>query len=372
MVRPGGEAADNRAAHLIMTALPYAMMGIVAVLSLLSGPEFGFFSLLALGPAFASLVGTVRRTVVIGGIALVLSLLLAAHDNLVGSRQSYQSLLVIAGVTAASLVATVGRQRRERELANVRSVAEVAQRVLLRPLPRRVGHLRVGLSYSSAAADARIGGDLYEVAAGPKGVRVILGDVQGKGLEAVETAAIVLTAFREAAHDEPDLLGVSTRLEKALNRRLEGEDFVTAVLLEATPDGTMTLLNYGHPAPLILHPGGQVSFAEPDETAPPLGMGALDVEGPLPYRIRFRPGDQMLLYTDGVIEARDPEGGFYPLAERAFLLKDDNPEAALEALRLDLVAHVAGPLHDDAAMLLLRPSGRDLKSWGRAAAPLMG
>lgn len=372
MAGPGAGAAGNRAAHLIMTALPYVMMAIVTVVDLASGPEFGFLSLLALGPAFASVVGSVRRTVLIGVIGLVLSLLLAVYDNLIGSRQSYQSLLVIAGVTAASLFATIGRQRRERELANVRSVAEVAQRVLLRPVPRRVGHLRVAVSYTSAAADARIGGDLYEVVSGPKGVRVIVGDVQGKGLEAVETAALVLAAFREAAHDEPDLLGVSTRLEKALNRRLEGEDFVTAVLLEASAEGTMTLLNYGHPAPLILHSDGSVRFAEPKETAPPLGMGVLDVEGPLPHRVLFRPGDQMLLYTDGVIEARDPEGRFYPLADRAFLLKEDNPEAALEALRVDLVAHVDAPLHDDAALLLLRVYGRDLKSWGRTAAPLMG
>ncbi|MFE3453013.1 PP2C family protein-serine/threonine phosphatase [Nonomuraea sp. NPDC059194] len=373
MAGPGEGAASNRTAHLIMAALPYVMIAMVTAVELMPGTELGFLSLLALGPAFASLVGTVRRTAVIGAIALMLSLVLGAYDDLIGTRQSFQSLLVITGVTAASLVATVGRQRRERELANVRSVAEVAQRVLMRPVPRRAGHLRIAVSYTSAAADAHIGGDLYDVVTGSAGVRVIVGDVQGKGLEAVDTAALVLSVFREAAHDEPDLLGVSSRLEKALNRRLEGEDFVTAVLLEATGVGAMTLLNYGHPAPLILHADGRVSFAEPEETAPPLGMGTLDVEGPVPHRIRFRPGDQMLLYTDGVIEARDPEGRFYPLAERAFLLKNDNPEAALEALRLDLVAHVAAPLHDDAAMLLLRQSGgRDLMRLGRTAAPLLG
>lgn len=68
-------------------------------------------------------------------------------------------------------------------------MAEVAQRVLLRPVPRRAGHLRAAVSYTSAMAEARIGGDLYEVVTGPSGVRVIVGDVQGKGLEAVETSA---------------------------------------------------------------------------------------------------------------------------------------------------------------------------------------
>ncbi|WP_245647250.1 PP2C family protein-serine/threonine phosphatase [Microtetraspora niveoalba] len=341
-------------AQPLMATLPFLMMGIIATADIVAGSQYVFLSLLAIGPAFASLVGGVRRTVLIGLVALVLSLLLAAYNDLLRAPESDLSVISICGVTAASILATIGRQRRERELANVRSVAEVAQRVLLRPVPRRAGHLRAAVSYTSATAEARIGGDLYEIVTGPSGVRVIVGDVQGKGLEAVETAALVLGAFREAAHDEPDLQGVSARVEKALNRRLTGEDFVTAILAEAHPDGTMTLLNYGHPAPLIVRADGEVAYAEPDVCAPPLGLAILAVDGPAPIEIPFGAGDQILLYTDGVIEARDRAGGFYPLGERAHLLKDDDPEAALEALRLDLVAHVDAPLHDDAAMLLLR------------------
>ncbi|MEV7965941.1 PP2C family protein-serine/threonine phosphatase [Sphaerisporangium sp. NPDC088356] len=337
-----------------MASLPFASLGIVAAVDVMTGPDLGYLSLLAVGPAFASLAGGVRRTVMIGVVALILSLLLAVYDDILGDRQSNMSLISIVGVTAASILATVGRQRRERELASVRSVAEVAQRVLLRPVPRRAGHLRAAVSYTSANAEARIGGDLYEVVTGPTGVRAIVGDVQGKGLEAVETAALVLGAFREAAHDEPDLRAVSGRLEKALNRRLSGEEFVTAILVDADPGGKLTLLNYGHPPPLILHADGKITLAEPAETAPPLGLAVLEVEGPNPHQVAFGPGDQILLYTDGVIEARDRAGRFYPLTDRVFLLKDDDPEAALEALRLDLVAHVDAPLHDDAAMLLLR------------------
>lgn len=338
----------------LMAALPYVAMAVVVAVDLLVvGPTHGLLSLLALGPAFASLMGGVRRALLIGLGAEVLSLLTAVYNDLLGTRESYQSLLVIAGVTAASMLAAVGRQSRERELADVRSVAEVAQRVLLRPVPRRAGHLRVAVSYTSATAEACIGGDLYEVVTGPHGVRVIVGDVQGKGLEAVETAALVLGAFREAAPDEPDLHGVGARLEKALDRRLAGEDFVTAVLGEATPDGRLTLLDYGHPPPLLLRANGDVVFAEPEVHAPPLGLSALEVEGPHPYEVAFEPGDQVLLYTDGVIEARDPQGRFYPLVERVGLLKDEDMEAGLDTLRADLLAHVQAPLHDDAAMLLL-------------------
>lgn len=338
----------------LMASLPFAMLGVVTAVDLLTGRASGFLPLLALGPAFASLTGGVRRTVAIGALALFLSVFLGVYDDLLGSRQSYLSLISITGVTAASILATFGRKKRERELADVRSVAEVAQRVLLRPVPRRAGHLRVAVSYTSAAAEARIGGDLYEVVTGPSGVRVIVGDVQGKGLEAVETAAVVLGVFREAAHDESDLSGVSTRLEKALNRQLSGEEFVTAILIEAGTQGTLTLLNYGHPAPLIVRADGEVSFAEPDQPSPPLGFASLGVEGPKPHEIFLGPDDQLLLYTDGVVEARDRAGRFYPLADRVRLLQDQDPEAALEALRQDLVAHVDGPLDDDAAMLLLR------------------
>ncbi len=73
-------------------------------------------------------------------------------------------------------------------------------------------------------------------------------------------------------------------------------------------------------------------------------------------------GDQTLLNTDGVTEARDRAGDFHPLGDRASLLEDSDPEAALKVLRADLMHHAVGPMHDDAAMLLPRyrheePSG---------------
>lgn len=77
-------------------------------------------------------------------------------------------------------------------------------------------------------------------------------------------------------------------------------------------------------------------------------------DAPVPHQVPFAPGDQLLFYTDGVTEARDSAGWFYPLDERAHLLKDPDPEAALQAVREDVVDHAEGPLHDDAAMLLVR------------------
>jgi serine phosphatase RsbU (regulator of sigma subunit) len=173
-------------------------------------------------------------------------------------------------------------------------------------------------------------------------------------LAAVETAAVVLGAFREAAHDEPDLVGLGERLERSVSRVLSDEKFVTAVLAEIGTDHEVLFLNYGHPPPMVVRRNGAADFPVPPAYAPPLGLGgAPGSETPKPFSVRFAPGEQLLLYT----EARDEDGTFYPLGERAHLLKEPDAQSALDSLREDLVRHTAGPLHDDAAMLLLRYHG---------------
>lgn len=346
--------AGGPSAPLPLTVLPYAVMAVVALADGIGGQSVGLLPLVALGPAFAGLVGGWVRTAVIGALAVAVVCALGVVDGLFSERRGFAAIGAVVGVTVAGIIAAVTRQRREAELANVRSIAETAQRVLLRPVPRRAGHLRAAVSYTSAVTEARIGGDLYEVVASPSGVRVIIGDVQGKGLEAVETAAVVLGAFREAAYDEKSLEGVGERVQRAADRTLDGEKFVTAIMAEISPQGGTTLLNFGHPAPMIVGPDGRVDFPEPPRYSLPLGLGLPRTEPPAPFEVAFGPGDQLLLYTDGVTEARDGSGTFYPLGKRAHLLADDEPQQALEALRADLIRHTGGPLHDDAAMLLLR------------------
>ncbi|WP_086669800.1 PP2C family protein-serine/threonine phosphatase, partial [Streptomyces albovinaceus] len=223
-------------------------MAVVAGIDLAAGPEGGFLSLVSLGPAFAGLIGTWRRTALIGSVALLLCAGLGVYDGLFDTRRGWTAMASVAGVT----------------LAGVRSVAEAAQSVLLRPVPRQVGELRAAVSYTSAVAESRIGGDLYEVVASPYGVRVIVGDVQGKGLAAVATAASVLGVFREAAHDEPDLTALAARLERTVAREADGEKFVTAVLAEIhTDEQVAVLLNCGHPPPMIVRADGSTDLPHP-------------------------------------------------------------------------------------------------------------
>ncbi|WP_435219147.1 PP2C family protein-serine/threonine phosphatase [Streptomyces sp. bgisy034] len=341
----------------LLSSLPFLVMAVVTVADLAVGPAVVFLPLVSLGPAFAPLVGSWRRTAAVGGLALLLCATLGWYNGLLYTQRGLTSIASVLGVTAAGLLAVSLRQEREAELDHVRSIAETAQRALLRPVPRTAGKVRLAVCYMSAVVEARIGGDLYEVIASPHGLRVIVGDVQGKGLEAVETAAVVLGAFREACLDEADLAAVGSRLERALEhaleRQLDDEKFVTAVLAEVM-DENVTFLNYGHPAPLLMHADGVLTWPEPDSYALPLGLGVHNTSPPKPYCAPFRSGDELLLYTDGLTEARDAEGRFYPLAERAHLLKGRDPETALRVLRQDLFQHVSGPLQDDAALLMLR------------------
>ncbi|MFI6658520.1 PP2C family protein-serine/threonine phosphatase [Streptomyces sp. NPDC050523] len=360
-------AQKAQRSHTLLLWLPAVVMAVVALSDILTVPGLGFLPLASLGPAFAGLVGGWRRTAWFGLAALLLCVVLGLYDGLFQERRGFMAMVSVVGVTCAGIAAAVMRGRQEAELASVRSIAEVAQRVLLRPVPLTAGPLQAAVSYTSAVAEARIGGDLYEVVSSPHGVRMIVGDVQGKGLAAVETAAVVLGAFREAAHDEPDLVGLGERLERSVARVLEGEKFVTAVLAEVGTRHEALFLNYGHPPPMVVREDGTAHFPQPPAYAPPLGLGLHSEGGPKPFSVGFAPGEQLLLYTDGVSEARDRHGDFYPLGERAVLLKDADAQGALDTLREDLVRHTSGPPHDDAAMLLLRyhrhtagESGEDL------------
>ncbi|MFE2106465.1 PP2C family protein-serine/threonine phosphatase [Kitasatospora sp. NPDC059463] len=193
--------------------------------------------------------------------------------------------------------------------------------------------------------------------------------MRGTGLGADETAAAVLGAFREAAHQEAALDRVAGWLADSLDRALHEndhpgveEEFVTLVLIGVGPDGTAEIVNCGHPAPLLLRGTEAARPLELAETVPPLGvLDPADVRPPV-HRVPLHPGDRVLLFTDGVIEARDRAGTFYPLAERLPRCARGGPVDVLRLLHEDVVRHVGRQLGDDAAMLLLQyepPSAAD-------------
>ena len=145
------------------TVLPLAVMFLVAVLDVLAGPQVGLLPLLSLGPALAPVFLGPVRTLLTGFGAIGLGVLISIVEGHLGSGRSLIAYAAIAGVAAAGMAASAARQRRERELTNVRAVADVMRRVFLRPVPGEAGRLRLGVRYVAADAAARIGGDLYDV-----------------------------------------------------------------------------------------------------------------------------------------------------------------------------------------------------------------
>jgi serine phosphatase RsbU (regulator of sigma subunit) len=346
-------AITRPGAGVLATAVPFCAMAMVTAADLLAGPRVGLMPLLALGPALAPVALGPVRTALTGGLAMVLCLLLALHDGAGFRLHSVVAFTTIAGVTVAGMVASAARQSRERELVNVRAVADVAQRVLLRQVPRQMGQVQIAVRYISAAAAARIGGDLYDVVAVPGTARMIVADVQGKGLAAVQTAAVVLAAFRESAYDARGLSVIAEHIERSLNRQSQGGEFVTAIMAEITEGGTEArLLNCGHPPPLLIR-GSLARLAEPLEPGLPLGLGHLAPDERKEHTAPFGPGDRILFYTDGISEARNKSGAFYPVDRCGVLLDGRDPDIALDRLYDDVLHHAGGPLHDDSAALLV-------------------
>ncbi|WP_328497459.1 serine/threonine-protein phosphatase [Streptomyces sp. NBC_00414] len=268
-----------------------------------------------------------------------------------------------------------------RELRQIRRVAGAAQGVLLRPLPPSVEGLNIAAAQVSADRGASVGGDLYEVIGTEHGVRVVMGDVRGHGLAAIGTVAAVLGSFREAVHDEPELPGVLRKLERAMGRHLRerakaehpssglapdspvAEEFVTVLLLDIGRDGEVRALNCGHPWPYLLRPDGgptdvrgRVEHLGPGDPLPPLGAFPLPAELPVVHCGRLLPGEALFLYTDGVEDARDGAGRFFPLRTaltEATRTHPTSPQAVLGTVFTRLFAHADGLPTDDVAVLVL-------------------
>src|ERR1700733_4468074 len=159
--------------------------------------------LLAVPPALAGIgAASVRRPLGYGAVSLLAAIVIAAKPTEYAGWLPGATIFTVAVITAVATAGTAVNVRQEQRIAEVTSVAEAAQRAVLRPPPPRLGPLGFDVVYLAAAAEAKVGGDLYgAVPTSQHGIRVIMGDVRGKGLGAVELATDVLGMFREQAHD---------------------------------------------------------------------------------------------------------------------------------------------------------------------------
>ena len=247
-----------------------------------------FSSTLSVAPALSALLTrSLWHTIAAAVTAIGVSVVLYEYSLHVAGDVEVAAIGAILAVTVVSCVSVglVGRQ--SRMLANVRSVAETAQHVVLREVPPELAQVRTAVAYRAAAAEARIGGDLYEALSTRFGDRLLIGDVRGKGLPAVEAAADVLGVFREAAYTEPDLSRVADRMHAMLARRPAGtEEFVTAVLLSVDPERPDRGGGQLRPPPAAADARRPRRRPRPGRTRPAAGP----VRPGLPARQRLRAG----------------------------------------------------------------------------------
>ncbi|MFJ9519350.1 PP2C family protein-serine/threonine phosphatase [Kitasatospora sp. NPDC101801] len=349
--------------------LPLLILLVVAVADVGTGQDTVFYPFLILCPALAALTATPRAVVLVGLVCFPVRYLLSRYDHpeepLTSSVFLANSAVFLVAIVLCAYQARL-RIRRETTLADVTSVALAAQEVLLPTLPSTVGGVRISMRYFAAAAEARIGGDLYAAVDTPFGTRILIADVCGKGLGAVRTASLVLSAFREAALDDPDLATVAHRADTNVSRFSDDGDFVTALLVEVHPTH-LALLHRGHVAPILVGPSG-VRDLDPPAPGLPLGLGQLGPEADTPWTTAFHPGEVLVLVTDGVLEARDANGAFYPLHDRLGVLMDPpdpdhawgqgNLDRAADRIGADLLGHAHGKArNDDAVVMLITRTG---------------
>jgi sigma-B regulation protein RsbU (phosphoserine phosphatase) len=183
--------------------------------------------LFSLAPLIAATVADERRTAVFAGAAVALAVGTGWH-GLTGDVNYWIRVATLCAISAMAVVVAAMRRRREERLARMTAIAEAAQLALLPPLPPEMTGITIAARYRSATREASVGGDLYEIIPTGHGIRVIIGDVRGKGLEAVLLARHVLSAFRRSAVAMPAMEQVAGEVGRAIGPYLGEEDFVTA------------------------------------------------------------------------------------------------------------------------------------------------
>jgi phosphoserine phosphatase RsbU/P len=329
-------------------AIPAAVLWLVLFGGLYVRTRMTVLSLFGIAPLIVAAVADERRTAIFAGTAAALAAGIGRWEGSATDGVYWTKVAVVCATGAvAVLVAGVGRRREER-LARMTAIAEASQLALLPPLPPEMTGIGIAARYRSSTGEASVGGDLYEIIPTGHSIRVIIGDVRGKGLDAILLARHVLSAFRRSAVAVPAIEQVACEVNGAIRPHLGEEDFVTAVLAEFASCGELTIVNCGHHPPLLVHDGGLQPLVG-ETTALPLGLE----DDFTAFTASWVPGDRLLLYTDGLVESRDQYGEFLAEDQIAAALAATGCEQALDMLMTAVHRHTGGHGHDDIALLLL-------------------
>ena len=288
-----------------------------------------------------------------GGTLWAVAYLDGARDADALAQQEVDVVLAIAG-QAGIAIAHISRYEQEQR------VARTLQESLLSPLPSQIGDYTLGSLYLPALAEAQVGGDFYDlVQVDEDHFALLIGDVSGKGVEAAVHTGMMKYMARALIIEDP----MPTTLVSRLNNAIVAQDvldsnFITFFYaLVNRRENRILYTNAGHEPPLLYH-----AYLNESRELPPTGP-AIGLLGDFPYPQEERPfaeGDSLVTYTDGAVEARNPEGDFYGMDGLRKLLSRsvalDGP-GIVDALHNDLRKFTGGGLQDDLALIALKRPG---------------
>lgn len=241
-------------------------------------------------------------------------------------------------------------------------IARTLQRSLLPPELPEIPRVEVGAEYLPMGEENEVGGDFYDlIDTRYDGWVCVIGDVRGKGAEAAAVTALARYTIRAVVMQKDKPSEVLAVLNEAMLRQVTNERFCTVACVRIEPqDGApgvaLTVSRGGHPPPLLLRGDGRVE----EVGRPGKVLGVFDDAELADTYLRLHAGETLFLYTDGVTEARAPEGSFFGEKRlKSFLSSCSGVEAPMVAQKVkDIVLEFQeGYARDDLAVLVLRVPG---------------
>jgi hypothetical protein len=200
-----------------------------------------------------------------------------------------------------------------------------------------------------------IGGDTFDYAVNGSTADLMVLDAVGHGLPAALLASAAVGAYRHARREMRDLPDVAATMNSVIADQFSDSRFATAAVARLHLDtGQFRWVNAGHPDPLVLRDGVLLSLGE-CRPHPPLGLQS---RKPEVCATQLHPGDRVILYTDGIVEARSPQGEYFgedrlaDFIHRAGAEGNPAPETVRQLMRR-VLAHQADHLQDDASIVVL-------------------